>query len=289
MSSTTSDIDISIFDDVASLEWKARMLAQGLLLGSHRSQKLGSGMEFNQYRAYTQGDDLRLLDWKMYAKTGKYFVRQSNIESNQHLHVILDDSRSMDYREQGYSKFELAKLMTAALTYVIAQQQDNCSWQAGTQLLPKGHGLKHWRRSLLELSSLVTAHAENIKAVKNNYNGMQVWITDLYMDLDELDKYLDILNGPKRELVVMHIIGRDEEELSFSNNTKFIDLESGAEVQVNIKQFAQSYKDVLGDHVHKAKRLCAQKSAIYKKVYLDDDVAITLRNFIVDYNQLSVV
>ena len=288
MNSTTSDIDISIFDDVASLEWHARKLAQGLLLGSHRSLKLGSGMEFNQYRAYTQGDDLRLLDWKMYAKTGKYFIRQSTIESNQHLHVTLDDSRSMDYREQGYSKFELAKLMTAALTYVITNQQDNCSWQSGNQLLSKGNGLKHWRRSLLELSTLATAEEESPASLKNNYNGMQVWITDLYLELDELDKYLDTLSGPQREVVVMHVIGRDEESLSFSNNTKFIDLESGSEVQVNTKQFAENYKDALGAHIHKAKRLCTQKSAIYKKVYLDDDVAMTLRDFLVDYNQLSL-
>lgn len=288
MSSTTGDIDITIFDDLASLEWHARKLAQGLLLGSHRSQKLGSGMEFNQYRAYTQGDDLRLLDWKMYAKTGKYFIRQSTIESNQHLHVTLDDSRSMDYRERGYSKFELAKLMTAALTYVISNQQDNCSWQSGTKLLAKGHGLKHWRRSLQALSDLSIAKTESTVLAKNQYNGMHVWITDLYMGLDELDKYLDTLSGPKREVVVLHVIGRDEESLSFSNNTKFIDLESGAEVQVNTKQFAKYYKDALGGHIHNAKRLSTQKSAIYKKVYLDDDVAITLRDLIVDYNQLSL-
>ena len=288
MSTSHDDIDISIFDDVTSLDWHARRLAQGLLLGSHRSQKLGSGLEFNQYRAYTQGDDLRLLDWKMYAKTGKYFVRQSTIDSNQHLHVTLDDSRSMDYREKGYSKFQLAKLITAALTYVITQQQDNCSWQSGLQLLPKGHGLKHWRRSLLELSALSTSVTEHANAIKNNYRGMQVWITDLYLDLKDLDQYLDTISGPKREVVVMHIIGRDEENLAFSKNTKFVDLESGAEVQVNTQQFAENYKNAFGDHVHKTKRLITQKNAIYRKMYLDDDVALTLRDFIVDYNQLSL-
>ncbi len=288
MNSTTSDIDVSIFDDVASLEWHARKLAQGLLLGSHRSTKLGSGMEFNQYRAYTQGDDLRLLDWKMYAKTGKYFIRQATIESNQHLHVTLDASRSMDYREKGYSKFELAKLMTAALTYIMTNQQDNCSWQSGDQLLPKGHGLKHWRRSLLGLSDLSIADAEQLSLPKNNYNGMQAWITDLYLDLEDFDRCLDLLSGPQREVIILHVIGRDEENLSFSNNTKFIDLESRTEVQVNTKQFAKKYKDALGEHLYKAKRLCTQKSVIYKKVYLDDDVGTTLRNLLVDYNQLSL-
>src|SRR5690606_29746358 len=113
-----------LLNTVNGLELVARIIVEGFLSGSNRSQSIGVGYEFSQYRSYEPGDDLRLLDWKMYARSERYYIRQSEVETNITVKFILDASRSMDHQEDGISKLQFGKVMTAALAYLARKQSD---------------------------------------------------------------------------------------------------------------------------------------------------------------------
>jgi len=273
-------------DTATRLEWQARTYARGLRLGKHVSKKVGLGMEFNQFRSYVQGDDLRRLDWKMYAKTHDYFIRQSDVERNQQLQIIIDNSKSMDYQEKGTSKLDYAKLITATLTYIIAQQGDQFGWRSDDYTFVNSFGLHNWRRSLLDLDKLSSSNETSLPS-GNAQNGMLLWITDGYMEHQTIDKFLLTQNNPNQEIVLFHLVGRQEEELAFDANSKFVDLETGEELQVNAKQYADTYQANLGEHFHQIKRSCMNQGVVYRKIYLQDDFSQVLRNFLADYNHLT--
>ena len=113
-----------ILNTVSGLELIARIVVEGFMSGSNKSQTIGSGQEFSQYRTYEPGDDLRQLDWKMYARSERYYIKQAEIETNITVKFILDASESMAYTENGISKLMYAKVMTAALAYLARKQSD---------------------------------------------------------------------------------------------------------------------------------------------------------------------
>src|ERR1044071_4580970 len=113
-----------LLNTVNGLELVARIIVEGFMSGSNRSQSIGIGYEFSQYRSYEPGDDLRLLDWKMYARSERYYIKQSEVETNITVKFILDASKSMEYREGGLNKLLFAKVMAAALAYLARKQSD---------------------------------------------------------------------------------------------------------------------------------------------------------------------
>jgi len=275
-------INVNI-QSASDLEWKARIFAKGLILGKHHSTKLGGGMEFTQYRNYVQGDDVRLLDWKMYAKSNQYFIRQSEIESNNKLQVTIDSSKSMDYSEAGVTKLEVAKVITATLSYIMAQQGDQFAWESGSSSFPNSTGLKNWRRSVLQLDRLLSEEEIIPKAIIP-IDGVHLWISDLYLDEVDIEKFITSVSGKNAEIVIFHLIGKDEESLDFGNNSKFIDLESGEHLYVNAKKFIAKYKVALDEHLFQIKRLCTRKGIVYRKIYLQSDLKSEMQSFLTDYN-----
>ncbi len=112
---------------IKDLALVARMVVNGFLAGSHHSRKRGAGLEFSQYRSYQPGDDLRQLDWKMFARSDRYYIRESEIETNLRVQLVIDASNSMNYEEAGLSKITYAKLLIACLGYLAAQHGDEVS------------------------------------------------------------------------------------------------------------------------------------------------------------------
>jgi uncharacterized protein (DUF58 family) len=113
-----------ILNSVSGLELIARIIVEGFMSGSNKSQTIGAGQEFSQYRNYEPGDDLRQLDWKMYARSERYFIKQAEIETNITVKFMIDASHSMSYSEDKLSKLQYAKVLTAALAYLARKQSD---------------------------------------------------------------------------------------------------------------------------------------------------------------------
>ena len=280
----TTQVDPILIDSIEMLEWIAKNLARGFLSGKHHSKKVGAGMEFSQYRPYAQGDDLRMLDWKMYGKTGKYYVRMAPVEVDHVFWGHIDDSKSMDYSEQGISKLQIAKTLVAALSYMLAQQGDQFAWESGSAHFPKSSGIRQWRKSLVTLFNIETRSEEYEYAFLGR--GIHVWITDLYDEMDRIQSKIDRFLGKGHELVVFHLAGRLEEQLSFDANTKFIDLETNESIRVNAPAYARDYREKYFNHIQSVIRYCEEKRVVYHKVFLDESLVDSLRVFINRFNEL---
>ncbi len=275
----------SLIENAKQLEWLSRKLSQQYLYGKHDSRQIDTGLEFEQYRPYIQGDDLRQLDWKLYAKSSKYFIRQSPITAQNHLHQVVDNSASMNYREESYSKLELAKVLCAALSYISVYQGDTFSWEADPKVMQKSSGHKKWQISIIELFR-ISSLEQGMVNEHRIYRGKVIWFTDLYMNIDRIKTNLS-LNGRKgTEFVLVNLIGKKEEELSFEKSTNFQDLETGERIDLNTESYRNTYKAKLSSHHRSIKDLCLTYRVPMIKVYIDNPVEQTLRTIIRQINIL---
>ena len=283
--SASVNIDPSIVDSLKGLQLVAKHLAKGLISGKHMSKKLGQGLEFEQYRQYVQGDDIRALDWKMYAKTGKYYIRQATIETENYLHLHIDNSPSMNYSEQKMSKMSMVKIITATLSYIAVSQGDKFSIATNQIIASKNSGWKKWNQSLQLLQSMTTSNLEKPKSLLSQ-EGIHIFLSDLYHSIDDIKSFIDQVIGKNRSLTIIHLIGHDEENLNFGNNANFIDLESNDQVRLNPEQYRSEYKLKLSSHIRNIESLCASKKVVLKKVYLKDDLRQAIRSILSSINPL---
>ncbi len=244
---------------------------------------MNQGIEFAQYRPYVQGDDFRSLDWKMYGKTGKYFIRQSDIDTETAFTFHIDNSQSMDYKEEGLSKLHLSKIIVSCLSYIATQQGDAFTWASLSNTIKLSSGLKHWNYSVSELYNL-----ESSRSLQNNndflHPGIHFLLTDLYMPVESFKKKINSIVSKDRELVVIHLMGKNEENLSFPKDSKFIDLESNEHILLSSNQYRKQYKDRLQSHEKIIRDTCYEKNVLINKVYLQDDVLRVLKKLSIQIN-----
>lgn len=282
-------IDPGIINSVDALEWIAKVLSRGLLYGRHASQKLGGGMEFNQYRNYTPGDDLRLIDWKLYARTDKLFIRQSQIETDHNLMILLDSSPSMDYVEENTTKLLFGKVLTACMALIASNQGDAFGWMNGHQVTPFGTGSRHWHQCLHPLFKLTAQASEGVITPIIKPATVFVWITDLYATIDEIKEQIKQLKNNQTELIVFHLIGQKEENLDFVSGTTFIGLEDHQQLEVDAPRFREKYQAALQGHIHQVKNLFYQQGVQYMKAPMQLPIPQLLRQFLDKYNYLAAV
>ena len=281
-------LDPGIISNVQALEWIAKSIAKGLLYGRHSSQKIGSGMEFNQYRAYTPGDDLRLIDWKMYARTDKYYIRQSLVETEHQLICRLDNSYSMVYKEDDVSKLLLGKILSACLTLIAARQGDKFGLESMDLKFPLSKGMRHWHQTLEVLYNM--AATENTSTSLDSYpDSIYTWITDLYYPLDQLETRLKALKNHTTELIVFHIIGEKEESLKFSSGSTFQDLETGQTIEVDPNQYRTIYQDRFKSHLLSCQNLFYRYGIHYIKAPMQTPADEIMKKFLNTYNYLMSI
>ncbi len=276
----------SLIDTASKLEWIAKALAKGILLGKHSSRTLGQGMEFEQYRPYVQGDDLRQLDWKMYAKSGKYFIRQSTIEANHSMELLIDNSPSMDYQEGTHTKLDIAKIIAATLSYAILRQGDSAALTTRDQHIHLRNGMPQWHRITDRLSHMSTTTDPYSYAQQSDR--MLIWITDLYDTAEAVDALIRSLQGPGTELMVVHIMGDREAELDFDAETTFIDLETGDRMQVDAPRYRDTYRERLQQHLQRMSELLLSHSVHYHRVSMTDPSPEMIRSIVSSYHQISM-
>lgn len=272
---------------VSDLEWLAKILSAGFIQGKHNSARLDIGLEFQQFRPYVQGDDIRAIDWKMYAKTEKYYIRQAITETEHNFQFILDNSKSMLYAENGVSKLLLGKILTAAMSNIMVNQGDKFSWVAGEKNIPAGTGIRHWNRSLNDLYELDSSEADAKVLPVNRENLILIWITDGYYSMKEINEYLSFIKNVKTEVILFHITGLLEKALDFPGNSTFVDLESGEQIELNPTTYKKIYVEQLLSHFHQIRNHCLRQGIWYYEMILQDDLKIALEFFMHKYNYFS--
>lgn len=282
-----------IINTVNGLELIARIIVEGFISGSNRSQSIGIGQEFSQYRGYEPGDDLRLLDWKMYARSERYFVKLSEIETNITIKFIVDASHSMSYSENGLSKLHYAKVMTAALAYLARKQSDAVGLYGINDKHPEivlarfeTQQFMRFANALVQLKSEGQWGRKTESLIDHTGKEMIVFITDLYDQDNDLLSFISRLKTSRNEVIVFHLMGKNEHDLSYEGAFTFEDLETGARVKVDTAVKQKAYKQLMYEWIGTVRNTLLEKGISYTLVTLDAPVENTLRDFLKARKQL---
>jgi hypothetical protein len=278
-----------LLNTVSGLELVARVVVEGFMSGSNRSQSIGSGQEFSQYRNYEPGDDLRQLDWKMYARSERYYIKQAEIETNITVKFMLDASNSMNYEEQGISKIMYAKLMTAALAYLARKQSDTFGlFTVNERSITSIHPRFEQQQFMRFLNALVNVKSEGTwnkqsgleKLFSQHGKEMIVFITDLYDDAGDLQKFISNLKTSRNEVIVFHLMGRHETDLDFDGSFTFEDLENKTRLKIDSRIQQKDYTGRVQNWLKNSRSWMLEKQINYQLVILNESVDDVLRNFL---------
>ncbi|MEQ8808676.1 MAG: DUF58 domain-containing protein [Imperialibacter sp.] len=278
-----------ILSTVNGLELVARVIVEGYMSGGNPSQSVGAGQEFSQYRSYEPGDDLRQLDWKMFARSERYYIKQSEIETNITVKFMLDASRSMEHAEGGVSKMQMAKVLIAALAFLARKQSDTFGLFSVNDLNITAVQPRFDQQQYIRfLNELIKIKAESTWKTDNglehiySHQGkeMILFFTDMYDNEGDLQDFIRKLKTPRNEVIVFHMIGREELELNYSTQLTFEDLETGERLKVDSPAQQSVYRKKMGDWVDATRDWMLQKQVIYQPTYLDDPAPEVLRTFL---------
>lgn len=278
-----------VLNSVNGLELIARIIVEGFMSGSNKSQSVGAGQEFSQYRNYEPGDDLRQLDWKMYARSERYFIKQADIETNITVKFMLDASHSMAYMEEGISKLQFAKVMIAALAYLARKQSDTFGLYTVnerniTAVQPRFEQQQFMRflNELVKVKSEGSWKKGNGLELLYDHHGkeMILFFTDLYDEQEDLFRFIQRLKTPRNEVIVFHILGKHEREFDFEGSFTFEDLESNVRVKADTTQQQKQYRERLSAWINQSRMWMLEKHINYQLVLMSDPVEESLRSFL---------
>ena len=278
-----------ILNTVDGLELVARIIVEGFMSGSNKSQSVGAGQEFSQYRSYQPGDDLRQLDWKMFARSERYYIKQAEIETNITVKFMLDASESMSYAENGMSKLQYAKIMTAALAYLARKQSDTFGlFTVNDKIIKTVQPRFEQQQFIRFLNELVTLKSEGTwkkgsgleQLFDHRGKELIVFITDLYDDLEDIQNFITRLKTPRNEVVVFQLIGRHEADLDFDGSFTFEDLETGARTKVDTITQQKDYAKRMRNWLQDSRTWMLEKQISYYLVYFDEPIETVLWNFL---------
>nr|WP_246616005.1 DUF58 domain-containing protein [Aquimarina litoralis] len=281
---------------VSGLSLIARIIVDGYLSGLNHSRNVGTGMEFNQFRNYEPGDDLRLLDWKMLARSGRYYIKQSEIESNISIKFIIDASASMLHTEHKFSKMDYARVLVASLGYICQNQGDAIGLFGLNEhqlydLYPKIQK-QHYNRFLLELTAIENKGKwpENPNVSKSlhtrNRKEMIFFISDLYEHTEELTSFIKQLKTPKNEVIILHLMGENELTFNYKGTVTFEDLETGTKLKIDTKTAKKEYLAAMEAMIKKLKNTLLMNDIDYHLCQLNQPVEEMLRLFLKKRNKL---
>lgn len=284
-----------VLNEVTGLELIARVIVEGYMSGMHASRKTGAGLEFSQYRGYQPGDDLRLLDWKMLARSGRYYIKQSEIETNVVLKVVIDASNSMKYEEEGFSKWHLARILAASLAFLASRQRDDIGLyvlnDAALQTLHVKEDARQLQRFLQRLIDIEVTGKWPDKADpgiihSRDQKEMVVFISDFLQEDNEVVHTLEELKTNYNEVVACCLIGRKEESLDFEGNVVFEDLETGRRMEVRPKAVRDKYMEARREYQETMLHAMESKGITWLPFYLDENPGVVLSAYLKQRNNL---
>jgi len=268
---TAFQYEPEILSQISSLKIQAVNLVDGLLSGQHRSRHKGSSVEFAEYKDYSQGDDIRHIDWKVVGKTDKYHVKQFEQSTNLKSAIMLDASGSMRYERpnsdrQGLNKLDYARTLAAALSYLLLKQFDAVGLTLFndklTQHLPPRSKPSHFQQIL---HCLETAQFDGIthfqKVVEElieriSGRGMLIFISDLLSKDDNIYKTLKLIRSRGLEVMLFHILDPDEVSLPFEGDIIFESLEDDPEIGLDPTEISTQYQKVISEQIEFYKKNC---------------------------------
>jgi uncharacterized protein (DUF58 family) len=282
---------------IKDLSLAARQTIDGFMAGINKSKVRGPGQEFSQYRSYQPGDDLRWLDWKRYARTDRYYIRESEIETSISVRLLIDASLSMNHVDGMYSKIEYARYLAAALGWLAHKQGDAVGlyvFRDGTvHAMPARQDAQHLARFMHQLEGVRPGgkigqpiHYKHI-FVAEQKRELLIFITDLYERGGEISGLLEFLASLRHEIIVFHIMGRNELEKDWGGFTEVEDWETGERVTVHPGMDLE-YMERMQGWLSGVRMRLLDKQIVYQLMRMDQPVDQALRDFLKLRQQIRV-
>jgi len=280
---------------IGRLEVRARHIVEGLLSGMHRSPYFGQSVEFLQHRQYVPGDDLRHVDWKVWAKQDRLYVKQYEEDTNLRACLLVDLSASMSYGTGAMTKCDYAATAAAALAYLLLRQQDSvgCVTFDGAirQTIPLRTSTSHLTTISKALATAEprekTGLATVLAQVAESYprRGMMVLVSDLLVDADDLLRGLRLLRQRGHDVLVLHVMDDDELDFPFAGPARFEGLESDEHLSCNPRALREGYLEALDSFLATVRRGCARDRIDYALVRTSDPLDAALISFLSHRNR----
>ena len=247
-------LDPVLLSRLDNMELVARCAVEGFFSGLHPSPFHGFSVEYSDHRAYQYGDELKYLDWKMYSRSDKLYIKQFQQETNVNVYMLLDSSKSMSFADEGcVSKLDYGSYLTAAMCYMMLKQNDSVSLtlfdENIRQWIPPRSRSTHLHQILKVLNANKPQGRTNLASVlhdlaeRTNRRGVVVLISDLLDDVEDIKSGLAHLKYLKHDVVVFHTLDRQEINLDYEDQIQFEDLESGEIARVFPKSIQKTYRE----------------------------------------------
>ena len=285
--------DPSILRRLENIELVARLLVEGMYASRHRSPYYGYSVEFVDFREYSPGDDPRLIDWKVLARTERYFVKRFEMESNMDVTCLLDVSASMGYQSKDRSrltKLEYASFLAASLGYVVTRQQDAPGLitfgEDIRDFIPPRQGQRHFYSLLSRLEEIEAGGATNIEqmlasvAQRLRRRGIIILISDCYGDTRPVVDGIGHLRARGHDVIVFQILDHDELTFPFSALTSFQDMETGTQLMTDPVRQRRVYMERLGGFLNAISTGCNACGADYRQVDTIKPIELVLREYL---------
>ncbi len=272
------------------LDLRARAVVAGVLSGRHRSVYHGQSVEFAEHRAYSAGDDIRRLDWRLYGRKDRLFIKQYEEETNLRCHVLLDVSRSMSFRSGALSKYEYGACLAAALAYLLVRQHDAIGVltfdDSIRRKLPATTGHVQLTNLVSLLEATTPAGATRVKllfhqlAEELRRRSLVVLISDLLADPDDVVAGLEHICHAGHELVVLHVLDDQEWNFPFVENTLFEGLEQPQRLLADPQALRESYRRAVQSFAARIRATCLKHRADYVAVNTRDPLDVVLSGYL---------
>jgi len=287
-------------DTVAKLEnieLKARLVVEGFITGLHRSPYHGFSVEFAEHRRYRSGDEFKHIDWRVFGRTDKYYVKQFEEETNLRSMIAIDSSASMNYSSKGnISKFEYAGYLAAALAYLLIQQRDAVGLSFyDTEIrhfLPPSSRKSYIHQILRAIDNTLpanetrTSEALDLLAERIRRRGLVVVISDFFDDLKSVMSALQHFRHKKHEVLVFQILDPREIDFKFGRNAIFKDMEIGDEMTTQPFQIQKAYLEKIQDFTTTFKKRCRELDIDYNLISTNEPFDKAMKEFIAKRHQM---
>ncbi len=250
-------VDPKVLARIGNLELVARSVVDGFINGLHRSPYFGASVDFAEHRGYVPGDDIRRVDWRLYARTDRYYIKEYEADSNANFAVLLDVSKSMGFGSEGMTKLDYGRMLAGCLTYLVHRQRDRVGFVAFdndiVEFVPPS--AKHMDVTLHVLDRLAPANPGSLSGPMNKIaehfgrRGLLVLVSDLYEEPDAVIEAIGPLRFRGHDMIVFHLLDRAELDFEYADPSAFEDLESGEQIPVVPEALGAQYRELVQAHI----------------------------------------
>lgn len=288
----TQLLDHDLLARLGAIPVEARLPMLGNVAGKHRSPHRGSSVEFAEYRKYVPGDDTRRLDWKAYARSDRYYIKEFEADTNLRAYFVVDNSGSMAFAEKGMAKIEYASRIAANLAYLLVNQGDAaglsvCRDTLHIEIPPRRRPahlqlINHTLQDLKPEGATGLVEALHQIAEKIGQRAVVVILSDLFCDTVALEEALQHLRYRKHDVCMFHLMDPQEIAFQFDKPHRFVDMEDNTVLVVEPNLIADEYQEALREFLTNVKSACHNVHADYQLVTTDSPLEPLLRDFLLN-------